>query len=132
MTEFSLPVTSAAALANGLILLVLTWRVIMMRRRGGIVLGDDGDRAVFKAIRGQANAAEQIPVALILLGLCELQGGHGTLLAVLAVTLTVGRVMHGAYFAVHGLNWRLRLGGMLLTLTAQAGLLLTLGWILLR
>ncbi len=126
-----LVITSLAALANGAILLALTVIVILHRRRDGVVLGDNGDRVLSKKIRGQANAAEQIPVALILMGLAEAQGGGGAVLSLLAVLLTVGRAMHGAYFAVHGLTWRLRFWGMILTLTAQGGLLLWLFVVLL-
>ncbi|MDP5361212.1 MAG: MAPEG family protein [Paracoccaceae bacterium] len=121
-----LPVTSLAAIANGLLLLLLTYRVILFRRRGGVVMGDNDDRALAKAIRGQANAAEQIPIALILMGLAEMQGGNALALTVLALLLTLGRLMHGVYFAIHGTPWRLRFYGMLATLAAQAGLLLVL------
>jgi uncharacterized membrane protein YecN with MAPEG domain len=126
MTDLSLPLTSLTAFVNGAILLVLTVRVVVMRRRDGIVLGDNDDRVMTKAIRGQANAAEQIPMGLILIGLIELQGGGTMVLAALAVMFSIGRLMHAIYFAVHGTTWRLRFYGMLLTLLAQGGLLLTL------
>ena len=121
-----LPITSLAAFANGLVLLLLTYRVIRFRRRDGVVMGDNNDRALAKAIRGQANAAEQIPIALILLGLAEAQGGNAAALTVLAVVFTAGRIMHGIYFAIHGTPWQLRFYGMIATLAAQAGLLLAL------
>jgi hypothetical protein len=120
-----LPVTSLAALLNGALLLALTARVIFQRRRDQVVLGDNGDRALTKAIRGQANAAEQMPVALILCALAEAQGAPLLPLAVTAALFTLGRYMHGAYFAIHGLHWRLRFWGMLATLAGQ-GLLLAL------
>ncbi len=126
MTLPELPITSLAAIANGLILLLLTYKVIVLRRRDGVVLGDNDDREMIKAIRGQANAAEQIPLAIILLALIELQAGNVIILGVLAAALTTGRVMHALYFGIHGTNWRLRFYGMLLTLFAQAGLLLAL------
>lgn len=126
MTEISLPITTLAAVCGGLILLLLTWQVIKLRRKDGVVLGDNDDRVLTKAIRGQANAAEQIPMAVVMLGLAELQGAPSMLLGVLAVTLIVGRGLHGIYFAVNGLTWRLRFYGMLMTLTAQLGLIITL------
>ena len=122
----SLPITSLTALAAALIILILTARVIVLRRRDGVVLGDNGDKVLTKAIRGQANAAEQLPIALILLALAELQGAAPVLLIPLALTLITGRVMHAVYFAVDGTNWRLRFWGMLLTLLAQGGLILAL------
>ena len=126
MTELALPLTSLAALANGAIYLVLTWRVIRIRRRDGIVLGDNGDRIMAKRIRGHANAAEQMPMALIVMALVEMQGGNGIALALLAALFTLGRAAHGAYFAIHGAHWRFRMWGMGATLFAQAGLLLLL------
>ena len=126
MIDISLPITSLAAVINGTILLALTYRVIVLRRRDGVVLGDNGDRVLTKAIRGQANAAEQMPIAIILLALAELQGGQSTVLMILMLMLTLGRASHAIYFGVHGTHWRFRFYGMLLTLAAQAGLILTL------
>ncbi len=126
MTDLALPLTSLTAFVNGAILLTLTVRVVVMRRRDGVVLGDNGDRVMTKAIRGQANAAEQMPMALIMIGLIELQGGGSLVLAALAVMFSIGRLMHAIYFAIHGTTWRLRFYGMFLTLLAQGGLLLTL------
>ena len=126
MTQLSLPITSLTAIVAALIILALTARVIAFRRRDGVVLGDNGDKVLTKAIRGQANAAEQLPIALILLALSEAQGAAPALLTVLALTLITGRLMHGVYFAVDGTSWRLRFWGMLLTLLAQGGLILAL------
>ena len=123
---YSLPITSLTAIAAGILLLILTSQVIRLRRRHGVVLGDNGDRAIAKAIRGQANAAEQLPMALILMGLAEMQGAPAVLLILMALTLLLGRIMHGYYFAVDGVTWRLRFWGMLLTLIAQGGLILAL------
>ena len=122
----SLPITTLTALFAGVLILLLTIRVIQLSRRGGVVLGDNNDRALMKAIRGHANAVEQMPIALIMMGLSELQGGSTALLSVIAVVLIIGRTLHGAYFAFHGLHWRLRTNGMWMTVTAQAGLLLSL------
>ncbi len=125
-----LTITSVAALLNGALFLALTVAVIRHRRRDGVVLGDGDDRSLTKKIRGQGNAAEQMPIALLLMALIEMQGGGGWVLGILAALFTIGRVMHGAYFALPGLSWRLRFWGMIDTLTAQAGLLLLLVWTL--
>ena len=123
----SLPITSFTALFTGVLILLLTVRVVQLRRHGGVVLGDNNDRALAKAIRGQANAVEQLPIALILMGLAELQGSGSVLLLLSAVLLVVGRSLHAVYFAIHGTNWRLRFYGMWMTLVAQAALLVALG-----
>lgn len=131
MPDIMLPITSATAIVLVALHLILTFRVIGIRRRDGVVLGDNDDRVLTKAIRGQANASEQIPLGLIMLGLCELQGGPGVVLAILAVMFTIGRVMHGLYFAQHGMPWHLRFYGMLMTLSAQIGLVGALIWTML-
>jgi uncharacterized membrane protein YecN with MAPEG domain len=123
----SLPITSITALFAGVLILALTIIVIRIRRRDGVVLGDNDNRVMAKAIRGQGNAVEQLPIALILMGLAELQGGNDALLWLCAGLLIIGRCLHGVYFAVHGTHWRFRMFGMLLTMIAQAGLIIALG-----
>ena len=132
MSSIALPVTSLTAIFAGALLLLLTAQVIRLRRRGGVVLGDNNDRVLAKAIRGHGNAAEQLPIALIVMGLAELQGAPLILLWSAALVLMTGRVMHGAYFAIDGTHWTLRFYGMILTFTAQALLLLALlvAWLL--
>ncbi|WP_108815293.1 MAPEG family protein [Loktanella sp. Alg231-35] len=126
MTPIALPITSLTALFSGLLILALTLRVVQLRRRGGVVLGDNDDRMLVKAIRGHANAVEQLPIALILMGLAELQGGPLGLLVLGALILVMGRALHGLYFAVHGTNWRFRVVGMWMTLLAQVVLIAAL------
>jgi uncharacterized membrane protein YecN with MAPEG domain len=53
-------VTSITAIFAGLLVLLLTIRVVQLRRREGVVLGDGDNRALAKAIRGHANAVEQL------------------------------------------------------------------------
>jgi len=122
----SLPITSITALFAGVLILLLTLKVVQLRRRDGVVLGDNDNRTLAKAIRGHANAVEQLPIALILMGLSEAQGAALPLLVGAAVLLIVGRVMHAVYFAIHGTHWRLRAYGMLLTMIAQGALLVIL------
>lgn len=122
----ALPVTSLTAIFAGLLILLLTIRVVQLRIRNGVVLGDNDNRALAKAIRGHANAVEQLPIALILMGLSEAQVGNATALWICAGILIIGRIMHGTYFAIHGTPWMLRRIGMSLTLIAQIGLIATL------
>ena len=121
-----LPITSTTAVFAGVLILLLTIKVIRLRRGGGVVLGDNDDRVLAKAIRGHGNAVEQLPIALIIMGLAEAQSGSTPLLVLSALLLVTGRVMHAVYFAIHGTHWRLRMYGMLLTMIAQGLLVLTL------
>ena len=126
-----LPVTALTALALATLMLAQTFHVIVGRRADGIVHGDGGDAAFAKRIRGHANAAEQVPIALIVMGLAEHREAPAWALVPLALLLVAGRLSHAAYFARPGLTFRLRVFGMLATLLAQAGLILVLALTLL-
>ena len=77
--------------------------------------GDGDQKDLTRAIRGQANAAEQLPIALILLVMAEMLGAPALAIHVIGVTLLVGRVLHGLHFSrVIGHQWRTV--GMMLTL----------------
>lgn len=73
---------------------VLSVRVVNLRWRG-MGFGDNGDLGVIRVIRGQANFAEYVPLALLLMGLLEI--GHQSiyLLHALGVMLVVARLLHG-------------------------------------
>jgi len=114
---------------NSLIFLFLTFRIIAVRRRERISLGDNEDRNLRKRIRSQANFTETTPIALIgLLALASL-GAAGLALHILGASLTVGRLIHA-----HGMMGRGAIGagrplGMVLTtlvIFAQAAYLLYL------
>lgn len=120
MTDFPLYVTGWATVVLAIWHLTLTALVIIGRRTGGIVHGDNGDKSMMKRIRGHANASEQIPLALITLGLSEwVLSGWWTI--AIAVSLILGRVLHGLYFGFHGLPHQFRQLGMFLTICAQIG-----------
>lgn len=115
-----LPITTITAAVNAMLFFALTVSVISYRRSNSVTLGDNDDRILAKRIRGHGNAAEQIPIALILLTLAELQGAPTWILIIPAALFTIGRILHAAYFAIHGTHWRFRLYGMFLTLISQA------------
>ena len=52
--------------------LVLSIRVIRRRGSGGIALRDGGDPGMLRVIRGHANFAEYVPLALLLMAILEL------------------------------------------------------------
>jgi uncharacterized protein len=74
--------------------LVLSWRVVQ-RRRSGIFLGDGGDQALLRVIRGHANFAEYVPLALLLMGMLEVSRYSIYVLHALGITLLVARLLHG-------------------------------------
>ena len=108
-----------------LIYLSLTWAVISRRRGHKISLGDGGDEKFAKIIRGQVNAAEQMPFIIIMLALAEMLGAPAIALHVLGVLAVVGRLLHALHFMGKG-PFVYRPVGMLFTLIVSGVLALGL------
>ena len=87
-------VTALYAGLNGLLLVVLAIRVARQRGASKIGLGTGGDATLERACRIHGNAAENIPIVLILLGLAEAGGSSVVLLHGMGIALTVGRLLH--------------------------------------
>jgi uncharacterized protein len=104
----------AALLALWFIL--LSARVSRLRLSKNIWLGDGGDARLQRAIRGHANFAEYVPLALVLLALLELGRTSIYLPHALGIVLVVARVLHG-YALCYRASWRFgRFWGTALTL----------------
>lgn len=107
-----------SALYGGLLavlLLVLSYRVILHRRRYRIDLGDGGDPLLARLVRGQANFAEYAPFGLLLLVLLELGAWPSWLLHGLGGMLILGRLTHAWSFSAAELRLPSRTAGMVLT-----------------
>ena len=117
-----------SALYAGLNALIILWLATeVIRRRGALKLslGDGGDAEMNRVIRGHANAAETIPVALVLLALSELIGAPAVALHLAGAALTAGRLLHGLHFTGRGPG-AFRMVGMATTLLTITGLALGL------
>lgn len=75
--------------------LALVVRVVQHRRRARVSMGDGGDTALQRAIRGHANFAEYVPLALLMMAMLELSRTSIYVLHALGITLLVARVLHG-------------------------------------
>lgn len=114
-----LPITTILVSLLGLLLFRLSLRVIELRRKNKVSLGDGGHDDLQRAIRGQANCAEYAPLAVLLVLVAELQASGPLMLgavAVLAAGFLLGRILHGYAFAATSGNATLRVRGMQLTL----------------
>lgn len=109
-------ITPIYAALSALLLVTLSARVITYRRQNHLSLGDEGDKGLLKRMRAQANCAEYVPVALILLLLVELRGAPGIAVHALGITLVIGRVLHGWGFSSRPPIMPMRVSGMVLTL----------------
>lgn len=78
----------------GLLLLALSARVVMLRRRHQVGIGTGSVGALERAVRVQANFGEYVPYAIVLLALLEWASAWPWLIHALGAVLVVGRLMH--------------------------------------
>jgi uncharacterized membrane protein YecN with MAPEG domain len=78
----------------GVLLLLLSFQVVGLRRKFQVGIGSGGKEELTRAIRVQANFVEYTPITLILLILAELQGASILLLHAAGLLLVVGRALH--------------------------------------
>ena len=88
------PVTAFYAALFGLLLIGLSARIPIWRRRLRVGLGTGGEEALARLIRVHGNFTEYVPTALLLLLLNELNNGPMVLLHVTGIILLVGRIIH--------------------------------------
>lgn len=78
----------------GILVIVLSIRVVRARRRNSVGLGTGANREVEHAMRMQANAIEYIPMALLLIAILELNHSPGWSIHALGGTLLLARILH--------------------------------------
>lgn len=83
---------------NGLVLIWLAAHVGQVRAREGVLMGDGGNPALVRAMRGQANFVEYVPFCLVALVLMALLGTPLWVLHLFGLALTLGRVLHARHF----------------------------------
>lgn len=99
------------------ILLFLLLRVVYLRWKLKVPLGDGGERVLLRAIRAHGNFVETVPWLLLVLLILDLQGVSPAILHAFGITLVIGRLSHA-----YGLSLKSGLSpgrgfGMLLTLS---------------
>lgn len=96
----SLPhITPVYAGLLGIMLVALSWRIMRMRARLEVMVGDGGERDLNVAVRMQGNFIEYVPMALMLLYFNEALGWNAWIIHGLAILLIAARVAH-----VHGMS----------------------------
>jgi uncharacterized membrane protein YecN with MAPEG domain len=113
-----LPVTAVFAGLLALWLMFLQSRVIAFRAARRVALGHGGHEEGLRLIRAHGNAAETVPIFLILLALGEGMGAPGWIVALLGTAFLAGRVLHGLQFVWNRPGFTWRMWGMILTLAA--------------
>jgi uncharacterized membrane protein YecN with MAPEG domain len=97
-------VTPLYAALCGLLLIVLSVRVILLRRRHRVSLGTGGHTELERATRIQANFTEYVPLTLLLLFLLELSRQPVWALHALGLLLVLGRIIHALGLATASRN----------------------------
>jgi len=88
------PITALFAAVNGVINVVLAANVSRVRGKVGVLLGVGDSKELLLASRRHRNNAEYVPLALLMILLCEIGGGSPSVLWGLGGALTLGRVLH--------------------------------------
>lgn len=86
--------TAIYASLSAFLIVWLSLKVIGVRHRRKVSLGDGSEPELVKAMAAQSNALEYLPISLILLFVIEFNGGHLWLIHGLGIALLIGRVIH--------------------------------------
>jgi uncharacterized protein len=111
------PITALYAGLLVPIFIILSVRVIRVRRGAKVSVGDGGDASLLRRIRVHANFAEYVPLALVLMGLAESMKTDVRILHLLGMALVIARLMHA--FGMSGSKdiFPLRVAGVATTFT---------------
>lgn len=125
------PALGTVAFYGGLNLLILMWLAVQtgrVRMREKVMMGDAGNAALVRVMRGHANALEAIPPTLIAMLVLALLGAPAIGLHVLGILLTVGRFLHALHFtAADAPRWQRGIGFSLSTLAMAGAALWAIG-----
>lgn len=90
----TIPVTSIFALCLTLLIIYLAMQVVRNRRKYRVAYGDAENKDLCKAIAAHSNAVENIPLALLLLLMLELNQLDQLLLIAFGCALLLARIIH--------------------------------------
>ena len=96
--------------------MIFTLRVGDYRFKSKISLGDGGDRELRNRVRAHGNFIENVPIALLLILLNDLDGAQDSTLIVMGPILLASRLTHYLTIVTLRLPWILRPLSMLGTL----------------
>ena len=110
-------ITALYAGLLGVMLVILSIRVIAVRRQARAAIGDGGNELLKRRIRAHGNFTEYVPLALILMAVCESAGTPAWQLHALGAMLIAGRAIHAHCVSQVNEVLALRVTGMSLTFT---------------
>ena len=89
-----LPITALYAALLMIIVGYLGYKIGSLRGSTGISIFHGDNMEVATAMRRHGNFTENVPMALILMGIVEANGGNGIFLHVIGVALVLARIAH--------------------------------------
>jgi uncharacterized protein len=92
----SVSITALYAAIFALWLTALAINVTMHRVKFSVGVGDGGNPTMLRMMRLHANAAEYIPITLILMGTYEVNGGSHLALHITGIAMLVARLAHAS------------------------------------
>lgn len=90
----SVQITALYAGILALLLTVLAINVTVNRAKLKVTLGDGGNAQMLRMARIHGNSAEYLPIAIVLMGLYELDHGLPLPLHIAGIVLIVGRLLY--------------------------------------
>ncbi|HQS11397.1 MAG TPA: MAPEG family protein [Xanthobacteraceae bacterium] len=87
-------ITGLYAALCAFLILALSLRIVALRRRLRVGIGDGGDAGLARAIRAQANAIEYIPLLLVMLLIAENNGAGMVFVHACGMVLLLARLLH--------------------------------------
>lgn len=110
-----LSISAVAVALTALLSMMLSLKVIGLRRKHQISVGDGGHEDLLRAIRTQTNLTEYAPITLLLLICLEANGAPWYLVIVPAISFLAGRLLHPVGMRADS-SLSLRVLGMQLTI----------------
>lgn len=89
-----LPITLTIAGAAAVVNIWLAVRIVMVRIKAKVLIGDGSNPLLVARMRAQLNYVEYTPFVLILMGLIELARGTSTWLWAAGIIYILGRIAH--------------------------------------
>ncbi len=119
-----LPITALYAALMVAIMVWLGWGIGAMRGKTQISIGFGDSKELAEAGRRYGNFTEHVPMALVLMAIVELNGGHGVFLHIVGALLVLSRIAHPLGLHYDNMGHPLRVvgagGSMLLTVVLGA------------
>jgi uncharacterized membrane protein YecN with MAPEG domain len=88
---------------------MLSIRVVRLRGKHQVSLGDGGNAALTSAIRSHAHFAEYVPLIMLMVALLEMAGMPPMRLHLLLGALLLARIIHPLGMSAAPATWRFRL-----------------------